>query len=123
MRLKMPGMVIIDVLTKIRPERSSSDTGYESDYRALAPLKQLADETGIAVVVVHHTPQDGRRRTRSRPSPAPTGSRAPADTILILDRGGQGTTLYGRGRDIEEIVRPPCCSTSNPSLVSAGAGS
>ena len=48
-------MVIVDVFTKIRPERSSSDTGYESDYRALAPLKQLADETGVAVVVVHHT--------------------------------------------------------------------
>jgi hypothetical protein len=26
-----------------------------------------------------------------------------ADTVLILDRDGQGTTLYGRGRDIEEI--------------------
>jgi hypothetical protein len=26
-----------------------------------------------------------------------------ADTILIIDRDGQGVTLYGRGRDIEEI--------------------
>ena len=34
-------MVIVDVVTKIRPERSSSDTGYESDYRSLAPLKPL----------------------------------------------------------------------------------
>ena len=26
-----------------------------------------------------------------------------ADTVLILDRDSSGTTLYGRGRDIEEI--------------------
>ena len=26
-----------------------------------------------------------------------------ADTVLVLNRDGQGVTLYGRGRDIEEI--------------------
>lgn len=95
-------MVIVDVFTKIRPERNSSDTGYESDYRALAPLKQLADETGIAVVVVHHT----RKMAAEDPFETVSGTNGitgAADTILILDRGGQGTTLYARGRDIEEI--------------------
>ncbi len=95
-------MVIVDVFTKIRPERSSSDTGYESDYRALAPLKQLADETGIAIVVVHHT----RKMAAEDPFETVSGTNGitgAADTILILDRGGQGTTLYARGRDIEEI--------------------
>lgn len=95
-------MVIVDVFTKIRPERSSSDTGYESDYRALAPLKQLADETGIAVVIVHHT----RKMAAEDPFETVSGTNGitgAADTILILDRGGQGTTLYARGRDIEEI--------------------
>jgi hypothetical protein len=95
-------MVIVDVFTKIRPERSSSDTAYESDYRALAPLKQLADETGIAVVVVHHT----RKMAAEDPFETVSGTNGitgAADTILILDRGGQGTTLYARGRDIEEI--------------------
>jgi hypothetical protein len=28
-----------------------------------------------------------------------------ADTVLILDRDGQGCTLYGRGRDIEELEK------------------
>lgn len=95
-------MVIVDVFTKIRPERSSSDTGYESDYRALAPLKQLADETGVAVVVVHHT----RKMAAEDPFETVSGTNGitgAADTILILDRGSQGTTLYARGRDIEEI--------------------
>ncbi|SFU78066.1 IclR helix-turn-helix domain-containing protein [Methylobacterium sp. 174MFSha1.1] len=95
-------MVIVDVFTKIRPERSSSETGYESDYRALMPLKQLADETSIAVVVVHHT----RKMAAEDPFETVSGTNGitgAADTILILDRGGQGTTLYARGRDIEEI--------------------
>ncbi|WP_018260557.1 AAA family ATPase [Methylobacterium sp. WSM2598] len=95
-------MVIVDVFTKIRPERSTSDTGYEADYRALVPLKQLADETGIAVVVVHHT----RKMAAEDPFETVSGTNGitgAADTILILDRGSQGTTLYARGRDIEEI--------------------
>jgi hypothetical protein len=36
-----------------------------------------------------------------------------ADTILILDRGSNGATLYGRGRDIEESRRP-LSSTRTP---------
>ncbi|WP_288586579.1 AAA family ATPase [uncultured Methylobacterium sp.] len=95
-------MVIVDVFTKIRPERSSTETGYESDYRALVPLKRLADETSIAVVVVHHT----RKMAAEDPFETVSGTNGitgAADTILILDRGGQGTTLYARGRDIEEI--------------------
>ena len=95
-------MVIVDVFTKIRPERSSTDTSYEADYRALAPLKQLADETSIAVVVVHHT----RKMAAEDPFETVSGTNGitgAADTILILDRGGQGMTLYARGRDIEEI--------------------
>src|SRR6185436_9879052 len=37
-----------------------------------------------------------------------------SDTVLVLDRDGVGTTLYGRGRDVEEIEaavefdRPTC---------------
>jgi hypothetical protein len=33
------------------------------------------------------------------------GLAACADTTLILNRDGQGTTLYGRGRDIEEFEK------------------
>jgi hypothetical protein len=32
-----------------------------------------------------------------------TGLTAAPDTVLILSRSSQGTTLYARGRDIEEI--------------------
>ncbi len=86
-------MIIVDVFTKIRQERSSSETAYESDYRALVPLKQLADETSIAIVVVHHT----RKMAAEDPFETVSGTNGitgAADTILILDRGNQGTTLY-----------------------------
>lgn len=95
-------MVIVDVFTKIRPERHNSDTAYESDYKALGPLKELADETGTAVVVVHHT----RKMAAADPFETVSGTNGftgAADTVLILDRNSQGTTLYARGRDIEEI--------------------
>jgi hypothetical protein len=32
-----------------------------------------------------------------------TGLTGAADTVLVLSRSSQGTVLYGRGRDIEEI--------------------
>ena len=41
-------------------------------------------------------------RDVSRPSEPPT-SASSTDTTLVLARDSQGTTLYGRGRDIEEI--------------------
>src|SRR3954453_4701824 len=38
-----PRLVIIDVFTKVRPESLGRESPHEADYRALAPLKRLAD--------------------------------------------------------------------------------
>jgi hypothetical protein len=96
-------LIVIDVFKKVRPEPRDKDSLYDGDYRAIEPLKQLADERGIAIVVLHHTrkmPADDPFDTVS----GSTGLTGAADTVLVLagdPRGG--TTLYGRGRDIEEI--------------------
>jgi hypothetical protein len=69
----------------------------------LEPLKALADSRELAVIVVHHT---SKREELSDPFDAvsgTTGLTGAADTVLILARDGLGTTLYGRGRDIDEI--------------------
>ena len=96
-------LVVIDVFKKVRPEARERDTLYDGDYRAIEPLKQLADERGIAILVLHHTrkmPADDPFDTVS----GSTGLTGAADTVLVLARDIQGgTTLYGRGRDIEEI--------------------
>lgn len=96
-----PALVIIDTFAKVRPV-SGRDSGYEADYAALSPLQELAGERGVAILIVHHL--------RKMPGDDPfdmvsgsTGLTGAVDAALILQRGQQGTTLYGRGREIEEI--------------------
>jgi AAA domain-containing protein len=96
-------LIVIDVFKKVRPDAQDKDSLYDSDYRAIEPLKQLADERGIGILVLHHTrkmPADDPFDTVS----GSTGLTGAADTVLVLARDPQGgTTLYARGRDIEEI--------------------
>jgi hypothetical protein len=67
-------------------------------------LQQIASETpGLAVVIVHHLRKSGAESDAFDKLSGTLGLSGAADTVLILDRSGQGTTLYGRGRDIEEI--------------------
>lgn len=47
-------LVIIDVLQRVR-EAGGKDYGYASDYDIVAKLKGIADGTGIALLIVHHT--------------------------------------------------------------------
>jgi hypothetical protein len=53
----------------------------------------------IAVVLVTHT---GKMEAED-PLEAINGVTGAADAVLVLARRSKGTTLYGRGRDIEEI--------------------
>ena len=97
-----PRLIIIDTLAKVRGSRSEKDTAYESDYKAMTELHKLASEKGLAIVLVHHV----RKMEAEDPLDTVSGTlglTGAADTVLVLNRSGQGTTLYGRGRDIEEI--------------------
>ena len=99
-----PRMVIIDVLNKIRPAQKHNEGIYDYDVRCLEGLQSLAAEFRIAIVVVHHT----RKAEAEDPFDCLSGSTGltgTADTTLVLARDSQGTTLYGRGRDIEEIEK------------------
>jgi hypothetical protein len=95
-------LVIIDVLAKVRPQRGKGEGVYEYDYRCAEPIQQWAIAHGVAVVVVHHV----RKAEAEDPLEMLSGSNGlsgAADTILVLARNAQGMTLYGRGRDIEEV--------------------
>lgn len=97
-----PRLVIVDVLNKVRPAMKGNEGIYDYDVRSLEGLQTLAAEFGIAVVVIHHT----RKAEAEDPFDCLSGSTGltgTADTTLVLARDSQGTTLYGRGRDIEEI--------------------
>lgn len=99
---KAPRLIIVDVLNRVRPAQRPGEMIYDYDVRCLVGLQGLAAEYGLAIVVVHHNrkaesedPFDGLSGS--------TGLTGTADTTLILSRDGHGTTLYGRGRDLEEL--------------------
>lgn len=98
-------LVVVDVLAMFKAtSRGRDQTLYESDYGALKDLQSLAMETGVAIVVVHHTRKSGSESGDPFEKVSGTlGLSGAADTTIILDRDQNGCTLYGRGRDIEEI--------------------
>ena len=64
----------------------------------------MADTYGVAIVLVHHQ----RKMDAEDPIDTvsgTTGLTGAVDTVLVLNNAGQGMTLYGRGRDIEEIEK------------------
>src|SRR5262245_3745925 len=96
-----PVLIILDTLAGVRPERRGLESVYDGDYRALAEIHGWANKIGIAVVVLHHT----RKMEADDPLDSISGSlglAGCADTSLVLNRSSQGTTLYLRGRDVEE---------------------
>jgi hypothetical protein len=97
-------LVIVDVLAMFKAIAKGRDqTLYEADYLAIKELQSLAMETGVAIVVVHHTRKTGAEADPFEKVSGTLGLSGAADTTIILDRDQNGCTLYGRGRDIEEI--------------------
>jgi hypothetical protein len=96
-------LVVIDVLAAMRSPRTDKQSPYEADYAAIQALQQIASDTGIAVTIVHHLRKSGSDADPVEKVSGTLGLSGAADTFLILDRDSNGTTLYGRGRDIEEI--------------------
>ena len=94
-------LVIIDTLQMVRNETESS---YGSDYAEIVPLKSVAEQLGITIVLVHHL----RKAADSDPFnmiSGSTGLSGATDGQLVLKKdkrcGGQAV-LYATGRDIED---------------------
>jgi AAA domain len=97
-----PRLIQIDVLARVRPPVSNKVPAYDADYKALASLTDLAARRSLATVVIHHT----RKGVSDDPVDQISGTlglAGAADAFLVLQRSGQGTTLTGRGRDIEDL--------------------
>jgi RecA-family ATPase len=97
-------LAILDTLATIRPAARAADSAHASDYAALHGLHQIASDTGVAVLVIHHL----RKADADDPFDSVSGSTGltgAADSTLILTRreGDGGCILYGRGRDLEEF--------------------
>lgn len=97
-------LVIIDVLAMFRSLATGKEQNpYAADYQAIKGLQQLAGEFGVAIVVVHHTRKGNGDIDPFEAISGTLGLSGAADTGLVLSRDQNGVTLYGRGRDIEEI--------------------
>lgn len=96
-------LVIIDTLAKVRGSQKENDSAYRADYAALEEIQRVAIDRGVAVLLIHHV----RKMEADDPIDTvsgTTGLTGVVDTILVLRRDTDGlVTLYGRGRDIEEI--------------------
>lgn len=100
-----PRLVVVDVLAQFRAHKGRDESVYESDYKAIKGLQELASEFGIAVVIVHHTRKGTSDVDPFEQISGTLGLSGAADAAIVLDRTAEGCTLYGRGRDIEEYEK------------------
>lgn len=93
-------LIIIDTFAGVRPRGGRE--GYDADYAALSPLQTMAGQLGVSILVIHHL----RKMLGDDPFDmisGTTGLTGAVDAAFVLSRGKQGVTLYGRGREIEEM--------------------
>ncbi len=94
-------LVVIDTLQMVRSE---TDSSYGSDYAELIPLKSLAEQLDISIVLVHHLRKAADNDPFNMISGS-TGLNGCVDGMLVLKKdkrcGGQAV-LYATGRDIED---------------------
>ncbi len=96
-------LVIIDTLKKVRPPRGRNGSFYDEDYEAMSDLKEVADEFGVCMVVIHHVTKAAYEDVFNAVSGS-MGLTGAADATLILERprGSRQGTLHITGRDVEE---------------------
>jgi hypothetical protein len=94
--------VVIDTLGRFSNGRGKG--GYQEDYDWTGSIKDIADEYGVAIVLVTHTRKLIDERDEFNEISGSCGSMAVADSILVLKKSrnsGDGT-LACTGRDFEE---------------------
>jgi hypothetical protein len=94
-------LVVIDTLAKVRPRGRGTARLYDDDYSAIVPLKTLADDYSVAILVVHHVRKSAADDPLDLVS-GTTGLTGAADGTLVLKRERSSTMLYLRGRDMPE---------------------
>ena len=99
-----PDTVFVAVDTFQIVRNNSIDTSYANDYEEIRILKQLADELGICLLLVHHLRKQGDSDPFNKLT-GTTGIVGAVDTAFVLDksrRNADSATLYCTGRDVED---------------------
>jgi hypothetical protein len=112
-----PRLIIIDTLAMVRMPNRKDQSSYDADYSAVVGLRTLAQEHGVAIVLVHHLRKADSDDAFDTVS-GTLGLTGAADAILVLKRDtGGGIVLHGRGRDLAELEKAmefdkPTCTWS-----------
>lgn len=94
--------VVIDTFQLIRTP--TADVSYSNDYAELQPLRALAEELKICLLLVHHLRKMGDKDPINKLSGS-TGIAGAVDAIYVLEKNERtenGATLYVSGRDIRD---------------------
>lgn len=96
-------MVVLDVFAKMRGPVPAGMAAYDADYAAIGRAKKVADNYGVAMVLVHHVRKAGSDDFLQEVS-GTNGIAGAADATLVLKRprGEADGVLYLTGRDVEE---------------------
>ena len=95
-------LVAIDTFQLIRTP--TPDVSYGGDYAELRVLKELADELGICLLLVHHLRKMNDKDPVNKLSGS-TGISGAVDAIFVLDKNERIerlATFYASGRDIRD---------------------
>jgi hypothetical protein len=96
-------LVVIDVFAKVRGPVPAGMSAYDADYAAVGRAKRIADNYGIAVILVHHVRKAGSEDFLQEVS-GTNGIAGAADATMVLKRarGTADGVLHVTGRDVEE---------------------
>lgn len=96
-------MVVLDVFAKMRGPTPQGMAAYDADYAAVSRAKRIADDYGVALVLVHHVRKMASEDFLAEVS-GTNGIAGAADAVLVLKRGRNQAdgVLNVTGRDVDE---------------------
>jgi len=97
-----PRLIIIDTMKCLKP--TTKQIGYESDYDATQPYRELVDKYGVSILLVHHT---RKAEANNDPLDAISGSvglSGSVDSLMVLNRARHenAARLFVTGRLMHE---------------------
>lgn len=98
------GLVVIDLLAKIRQSSSANESQYQADYRSVETYQQIsAAKPGLSIVIVHHTRKAGSDDFIDATS-GTQGIAGAGDAVMVLsrDRHSDDGLLSIAGREVME---------------------
>ena len=102
-----PGLkvVVVDVFKKIRPPAKKSIDPYERDYEDYGSIKAIADELGLAIILVTHTTKMKHPDDPFNELSGSSGTMGSIDVAMVIkkeSREDKTAKLYITGRDLKD---------------------